>query len=50
MDSDDEMLVRLLEDEQDFDDDIRENLSIIPSLRTCLTPRWRSRRGRAAEV
>ena len=49
MDSDDEMLVRLLEDEQAFDDDIREHLLIIASLQNMLDAeaekRKRPRRG-----
>ncbi|KAK1628920.1 hypothetical protein QYE76_003235 [Lolium multiflorum] len=36
MDSDDEMLVRVLEDEQAFDDDIQEHLLIIASLQDML--------------
>jgi hypothetical protein len=49
MDSEDEMIVQMMEDEQAFDDDLREHLSIIVSLQTCLTPTRRRRRGHAVE-
>ena len=49
MDNDDEMIVRMLEEEQAFDDDIREHLSIIASLQNMLDAeaekRKRPRRG-----
>jgi hypothetical protein len=49
MDSDDEMLALLLEDEQAFDDDLREHLLIIASLQDMLDAeaekRKRPRRG-----
>ena len=49
MDSDDEMIVLLLEDEQAFDDDLREHLLIIAALQDVLNTeaekRKRPRRG-----
>jgi predicted transposase YbfD/YdcC len=49
MDSDNEMLARLLKDEQAFDDDIREHLLIITSLQDMIDAeaekRKRPRRG-----
>lgn len=49
MDSDDEMLIRLLEDQQDFDNDLWEHLLIVASLQDMLDTeakkRKRPRRG-----
>jgi hypothetical protein len=48
MDSGDEMIVQMMEDEQAFDDDLREHLSIITSLQNMLYAD--TEKGCAAEV
>ncbi|KAK1650759.1 hypothetical protein QYE76_068564 [Lolium multiflorum] len=49
MDSDDEMLALLLEDEQAFNDDLREHLLIIASLQDMLDAEAEKMKRRAAE-
>ncbi|KAK1627053.1 hypothetical protein QYE76_001368 [Lolium multiflorum] len=49
MDNDDEMVALLLEDEQAFDDDLREHLLIIASLQDMLDAEAEKRKKSAAE-